>query len=236
MNTRSRALGLIAAALALQLLAPALAAPNELTDAEKAAGWRLLFDGRSTNGWRSFKKATFPSQGWVVADGCLKHVAKGGGGDLITDASFGDFELTWEWRLAPNANSGLKYFVTEERASALGHEYQMVTKPNVEAVDEPTRHVTASFYDVLPTRTAVQLRPADEFNESRVLVRGNQVEHWLNGRQLLAYELGSPEVKAAVAKSKFKDVRGFGEKLRGHILLQDHGGEVCFRNVKLREF
>jgi hypothetical protein len=235
MNIRPRLPWLALAAFTLTLLPASHGAPNELTSAEKAAGWKLLFDGQSTTGWRSFKQTTFPAKGWVVADGCLKHVAKGGGGDLITDASFGDFELVWEWRLAPDANSGLKYFITEERGSAIGHEYQMVTQPNVEATDQPTKHVTASFYDVLPTRIPIQLRPAGEFNESRVLVRGNHVEHWLNGQQTLAYELGSPEVKSAVAASKFKGVRGFGEKLRGHILLQDHGGEVCFRNVKLRE-
>ncbi len=209
---------------------------NELTAAERAAGWRLLFDGQSTRGWRSFKKSTFPEKGWVVANGCLKHLARGGGGDIITDASFGDFELVWEWRLAPGANSGVKYFVTETRASALGHEYQLVAPQHPEAVAEPTKHVTGSFYDVWPTRTPVRLRPPGEFNESRILVRGTRVEHWLNGEKVLEYELGSAALKAAVAASKFRDVPGFGEKVRGHILLQDHGGEVWFRNLKIREF
>jgi hypothetical protein len=219
----------------LLLLPAAHAAPNQLTPDERAAGWKLLFDGTSTAGWRGFKKSTFPEKGWVVADGCLKHVAKGGGGDLVSEATFGDFELSWEWRLAPDSNSGVKYFITEERSSAIGHEYQMVTKPNVEAADQPTKHVTASFYDVLPTETPIQIRPPDQFNESRVVVRGTKVEHWLNGARVLAYELGSPATKAAVASSKFRSVPGFGEKLRGRLLLQDHGGEVCFRNVKLRE-
>lgn len=215
---------------------PASAGPNELSAAEKAAGWRLLFDGQTTRGWRSFKKTTFPEKGWVVEDGCLKHLARGGGGDIITDATFGDFELVWEWRLAPGANSGVKYFVTETRASALGHEYQLVAPNHPEAVAEPTKHVTGSFYDVWPTRVPVRLRPPGEFNESRVLVRGTRVEHWLNGEQVLEYELGSPALRAAVAASKFRDVPGFGEKVRGHILLQDHGGEVWFRNLKIREF
>lgn len=209
---------------------------NELSEAEKAAGWRLLFDGQTTRGWRSFKKTTFPEKGWVVEDGCLKHLARGGGGDIITDATFEDFELVWEWRLAPGANSGVKYFVTETRASALGHEYQLVTPNHPEAVTEPTKHVTGSFYDVWPTRVPVRLRPPGEFNESRILVRGTRVEHWLNGEQVLEYELGSPALRAALAASKFRDVPGFGEKVRGHILLQDHGGEVWFRNLKIREF
>ncbi len=234
MNTRLSLvkLGLLAA---FAFAAPTWAENNALTDAEKADGWKLLFDGHSTAGWRNFKKATFPTKGWVVEDGCLKHTLKGGGGDLITDASFDDFELSFEWRLAPDGNSGVKYFITEDRNSAIGHEYQLVTANDPEASGQPTKHVTASFYDVLPTRMAIKLRPAGEFNTSRILVRGNHVEHWLNGEKTLEYELGSPEVKAAVAKSKFKSVAGFGEKLRGHILLQDHGGEVWFRNVKLRE-
>lgn len=212
------------------------AGANELTEAERAAGWRLLFDGRSTAGWRGFQKATFPAKGWIVEDGCLKHVANGGGGDIITDATFGDFELVWEWRLAPGANSGVKYFITEARGEAIGHEYQLLARVNPVAVDPPGKHVTAGFYDVLPTRIPIKLRPAGEFNESRIRVRGSRVEHWLNGELTLAYEPGGPEVKTAVAASKFKNVPGFGEKLRGHILLQDHGGEAWFRNLKLREF
>ncbi len=223
--------------LLLGWFAPRLAAgPNELTDAERAQGWRLLFDGRTPAGWRSFKKTTFPARGWVVEDGCLKHQARGGGGDILTEAEFGDFELVWEWRLAPGANSGVKYFVTESRPTALGHEYQMVSPPNPETTVQPGKHGTASFYDVWPTRIPVRLRPPGEFNESRILVRGHRVEHWLNGEKVLEYEPGSSELKAAVAASKFKDVPGFGEKVRGHILLQDHGGEVWFRNLKVREF
>ena len=102
------------------------AAPvNQLTDDEKAAGWKLLFDGKTTQGWRTFKKQTFPAMGWVVEDGWLHCLGKGGG-DIITDAEFNDFELQWEWKLAPVGNSGVKYFIIESRSSALGHEYQMI--------------------------------------------------------------------------------------------------------------
>lgn len=208
---------------------------NRLTEAEMAEGWVLLFDGQSTRGWRSFKKTTFPQKGWKVEDGCLRHVAGGGGGDIMTESTFGEFELTFEWRLAAGANSGVKYFITEERAGPIGHEYQLVTKNHPEAEDLPTKHVTASFYDVLPTTAPVRVRSAPDFNQSRIVVRGQQVEHWLNGDKVLAYELGSDDVKAAISRSKFRDVPGFGTRLRGNILLQDHGGEVCFRNVKLRE-
>ena len=209
-------------------------AVNQLTVEEKAAGWKLLFDGKSTQGWRSFKKQSFPAHGWVVEDGWLHCLGKDGG-DIITDTEFDDFELQWEWKIAPSANSGVKYFITETRNSAIGHEYQMIDaerNPNAEVVTG--KKATASFYDVLkPTRVAT--RPAGETNQSRILVRGDHVEHWLNGVKVLAYECGSDAVKVAVAESKFKDTPGFGDKIKGHILLQDHHSEVWFRNVKIRE-
>src|SRR5262245_15456652 len=207
------------------------AGPNELTPAEKADGWKLLFDGKTTAGWRSFKKDTFPEKGWIVEDGCLKKVANVQGGDIITKETFDNFDLRWEWRMSPKSNNGLKYFITEERSSAIGHEYQMIDD-SLEAKD---KFKTASFYHVLPPRAGTKPRPPGEWNESRIIVIGNHVEHWLNGAMVLDYELGSSEVKAAVAESKFKDVKGFGEKLKGHILLTDHKDEACFRNIKVRE-
>jgi len=216
------------------------AAPaNQLTDKEKAAGWKLLFDGKTTQGWRTFKKQSFPEKGWVVEDGWLHCLGKGGGdrggGDIITDAEFNDFELQWEWKLAPAGNSGVKYFILETRKAALGHEYQMVDdEREPDAVKKGGNHLTASFYDVLaPAHT--QVKPPGEINSSRILVKGNHVEHWLNGTKVLEYECGSEAVKAAVAASKFKDTTGFGNKVRGHLLLQDHNSEVWFRNVRIRE-
>jgi len=204
---------------------------NQLTPEEKAAGWRLLFDGKTTAGWRSFKKQSFPAQGWVVADGCLKKVAKQRGGDIITVDEFNDFDLEWDWRLAPRANNGVKYFITEERNSAIGHEYQMID----DALIRNPKGSTASFYEVLPPSPDKPLNPPGQWNHSRILVQGNHVEHWLNGAKVLEYELGSEPVKAGVAKSKFKDVKGFGTKIKGHILLTDHTDECCFRNIKVRE-
>jgi hypothetical protein len=163
------------------------------------------------------------------------HPSRGGGGDIVTERTFDEFELRFEWRMTPNGNSGVKYFLTEDRGGAIGHEYQLLTGRAVEAVQAPSKGGTAGFYDVLPPEIPVQLRPADQFNESRILVRGHRVEHWLNGERTIAYELGSPAVMAAVARSKFKDVKGFGTRVRGHILLQDHGGEIWFRNLKIRE-
>ena len=211
--------------------APSSSEPNQLTESERQAGWKLLFDGKTTGGWRSFKKQTFPEKGWVVEGGWFKKVAEVRGGDIVSKDQFTDFELQWEWRLAPKANSGLKYFITEERGTAVGHEYQMwddIGKP-------VNKSSTAGFYGVLPPKESKSVKPAGEINHSRILVQGKHVEHWLNGEKTLEYELGSEEVMAGVAKSKFKSVEGFGTKIRGHILLTDHKDEAWLRSMKIRE-
>lgn len=192
----------------------------------------MLFDGKSTEGWRGFRKSGFPAKGWIVEDGWLKCVARGGGGDIVSTRQFDDFELIWEWRIPSKANNGLKYFITETRSSAIGHEYQMIDDAVVKG---HPKGATAAFYDVLPPSKKTHSKSPGEVNLSRILVRGNHVEHWLNGDMVLAYELGSPDVLAAVAKSKFRDVSGFGTKIRGHILLTDHHDEAWYRNVKIRD-
>ena len=210
------------------------AALNQLSGDEKAQGWKLLFDGSSTRGWRSFKKDSFPPNRWVVEDGWLHCLGKGGG-EIISDAEFDDFELEWEWKQAPAGNSGVKYFITEMRTSAIGHEYQLIDEEREsDAKQANGKRVSASFYDVLkPTKVAT--RPPGEINQSRILVKGNHVEHWLNGAKVLEYQCGSAALKEAVANSKFKNVPGFGDKIKGHILLQDHHSEVWFRNLKIRQ-
>jgi hypothetical protein len=219
----------------LMLGSMAFAEAPSLSSEEKAKGWKLLFNGKDLEGWRSFKKKEGPKQGWVVEDGVLIHKSKGGGGDIITDAEFNDFELTWDWKLAQGANSGLKYFITESRKEAIGHEYQLIDDArHKDASLAGGKRVTASFYDVLAPKEHTA-KEAGEWNSSRVLVQGNHVEHWLNGTKVLEYELGSPEVLDAVSQSKFKLVAGFGTKIKGHILLQDHGDEISFRNVKVHE-
>src|SRR5438876_974268 len=128
--------------------APSEPALNQLTPSEKAAGWKLLFDGTSTAGWRNYKKDTFPSKGWVAAEGCLRHVGDEGGGDIISRDEFQNFDLQFEWKVAPGANSGLKYFVTEDRDTAIGHEYQLIDdERHADALRGP-KWQTASFYDV----------------------------------------------------------------------------------------
>ena len=194
-------------------------------------GWRLLFDGKTTAGWRGFGMSEFPKQGWVVEDGCLHLLPHREQLDIITTAQFADFELEWEWRIAPKANNGLKYLVTEARPNSPGHEYQMVD----DTTERGAKHLTASFYDVLAPLPTPRPKPPGEWNQSRLVLQGNHVEHWLNGVKVLTYELGSPELKAALAQSKFKNVSGFGEKIKGHILLTDHHGETWYRNLRIRE-
>jgi hypothetical protein len=211
-----------------------------LTAADQAAGWKLLFDGATTKGWRGFKKPGFPGKGWSVEFGRLKHAASGGAptadsGDIITIDTFNDFDLRFEWIVAPGANSGVKYLVTEERDGPIAHEYQIIDDAkHPDALVGPHR-ATGALYDVIAAPATKILRPAAQRNEGRILVQGNHVEHWLNGARLIEYELGSAALKAAKAKSKFKDVAGWEDKLKGHILLQDHGDEVWYQNIRIRD-
>ncbi|HYG36250.1 MAG TPA: DUF1080 domain-containing protein [Clostridia bacterium] len=207
---------------------------NTLSAEEKAAGWKLLFDGKSHQGWRSFKRPTFPTRGWSIENGWFYSSGKGGG-DIVSEGEYDQFELQWEWKLTTNGNSGVKYFVTENRNSALGHEYQMFDdERDASGTVKPGKHVTASFYDVLKPSVNPPTKPAGQINQSRILVQANHVEHWLNGIKVLEYKAGSEPVKAAVAASKFKSVPAFGSCVKGHILLQDHQSEVWFRNIKIR--
>jgi hypothetical protein len=219
----------------IALALPALA-ENALTPEEQAAGWQLLFDGQSLKGWRPYGKPNAPiASGWKVEDGVLKKLAGQKGGDIITERTYDDLDLSWEWRLAKGGNNGVKYMVTEARPQAPGYEYQMLDDEAEKFKAVPPKSKTASFYDVLPPSADKPLRPAGEWNVSRIVVQGNHVEHWLNGRKVLEFELGSDAVKTAVATSKFRKFPDFGDKIRGHIMLTDHQDETWFRNIKLRE-
>jgi hypothetical protein len=220
--------------LALMAIATAVrAGENELTETERAAGWQLLFDGKTMTGWRGYRDA--PIAGWEVSDGTLHALANSRGAQLVTTKTFSDFELTWEWKLPRAGNNGVKYFVTEARPSAPGPEYQMLDDANHSDGRRGPRFQTASFYEVLPPAADKPLKPIGEWNASKIIVRGNHVEHWLNGRQVLAYELGSAEVKDGIAKSKFAKEPGFGDKIAGHIMLTYHNDDCWYRNIKIRE-
>lgn len=208
---------------------------NTLSAEDTAGGWTSLFDGKTATGWRGFRKSTFPATGWVVVGGTLKSLGQKGG-DIVTTTSYTDFELSWEWRLSPQGNSGVKYFVDEQRGNstgAIGHEYQMIDDENYAVEPLNAKMKTGAWYDVLaPARAAA--RPIGAFNQSRLVVDGNIVEHWLNGTLVLRYDITSPEAAAGVAASKFKDVPGYGTKISTPILLQDHNTVVWFRNIRIR--
>jgi len=220
-------------------------APNTLTPAEKAAGWKLLFDGKSWNGWRGFKRDKVPDVGWTIENGAIKHVAGRGeqsqhGGDIITVGQYGNFEFKLEWRISPGANSGIKYLIAEEMVktgySGLGFEMQVLDDarhPDAKAGKGGNR-TAGALYDLIAPAKSVA-RPAGEWNQAGLNIRGNHVEHWLNGVKVVEFDLGSPQIKTLIAGSKYKDIPRFGEVRKGHILLQDHGDEVWFRSIKVKE-
>ena len=197
-------------------------------------GFTVLFDGTSTGQWMNASSGKFPVKGWVIEDGCLKHEAKGGGGDIITKGKYEEFDFRFEWKVAKGANSGVKYFIIRERGS-LGHEYQVLDDMNHPDGAKGANRQTAAFYDVLNPAADKPLKPVGEFNSSRILVKGNTVKHFLNGKKVLTYTLGSDKLKEAISKSKFKNLKVFGQRLPGHILLQDHGDAVWYRNIRIRD-
>ena len=204
---------------------------NALTETEKKAGWQLLFDGKDiTKHWRNIKQKTVTAKGWVVQNGSLIKKQGVPAGNLITRRTWTDYEFAWEWKLGPKGNNGIKYMVLEKRG-AIGHEYQMIDDRHWK---KPLGQ-TGTFYAVLPrdVKLAEQVR-IDKWNQSRIKVHGENVEHWLNGEKILTYKLGSERVLQGVAKSKFKRFEGFGKKVTGHILITDHKDECWFRNLKIR--
>lgn len=236
MNLRSIAAAGAGLALLLGLATASLAADKVVPGEPKFEGgaWRTLFDGKSTAAWRGFGKAAFPTQGWVVEDGWLKHTAKGGGGDIITRELFTNFEVKFTWKIAPGGNSGVKYFVDEMRGAPVGHEYQVIDDAlHPDAAHGPTRQ-TSALYDALPP-VGAPVKPAGEVNVSHIVVKGRHVEHWLNGVRVVQYELESAELMAAKAKSKFKAEAKWGTRFATPILLQDHGDEVSYRDIQIRE-
>lgn len=207
---------------------------NTLTEEEKADGWQLLFNGKDLSNWRKFRSEDAPGLGWKVEDGILKKAGKLPGGDIVSKEKYKDFTLTWEWSISKNGNNGIKYMVNEDRPNAAGPEYQMLDDDGHPDGKIGPKRQTACLYDIIPPAADKILKPVGEWNLSKIVIQGNRVEHWLNGSKVLEYELGSEALKAAIATSKFKNAKGFGEKFEGHILLTDHVDECSFRNMKIR--
>lgn len=185
------------------------AEPNTLTPEEKAAGWKLLFNGKDLEGWRIYGSDKAPLPGWRVVDGKLVKINKIPGGNIITTEKFKDYELSWEWKIAAKGNNGIKYLVTEERKGAPGPEYQMLDDEGHPDSKNGPKRQNAALYDILPPAADKPNRPPGEWNHSRIIVKGNEVEHWLNGAKVVAYTLGSPELQKAISKGKFKSAKGF---------------------------
>lgn len=216
-------------------------APNTLTEEEKAAGWELLFDGKTTDKWRGYNHETFPTLGWKVMDGTIA-VEKSGteeegfGGDIITKEKFENFELSIDFLLTDTANSGILYRVVEVENTPIWHnapEYQLLDNERYAEMGIDNKHFTAANYDLHPAETDYT-KPIGEWNTARIILNNNHVEHWLNGNLVVAYDLESPEWAALVAKSKFAEYPGYGKTRNGYIGLQDHGHLVQFRNLKVR--
>jgi Domain of Unknown Function (DUF1080) len=207
------------------------AAPNTLTDAERAAGWRLLFDGQTTAGWRNYGKPGI-SDGWRVQDGALTRV--GPAGDIITDDQFKNFDLMLEWKIAPGGNSGIFYRASEDSDAIYWNAPEMQVLDDARHPDGQSRLTSAgAAYGLYPAPPGI-VKPANEWNAVRIVVNGNHVEQWLNGVKVVAYDFGSPDFQAKVKDSKFAPHPNFGRNAVGHIGLQDHGDQVAFRNIKIR--
>lgn len=222
---------------------------NTLTPQERAAGWRLLFDGTTSTGWRSTRGPTFPVSGWEVKNGSLSVTDHGGeeggnAGDIITTREYSNFELSVDFRITSGANSGIKYFVDldltpghEGHGSNVGFEYQILDDalhPDAKRGKNGDRTV-ASLYDMIPAAANKPIHPVGEWNTARIVVRGTHAEHWLNGVKVLEYDRGSSVFRSIIAESKFHVYPEFGKANKGYILLQNHGFPVSFRNIKILE-
>jgi hypothetical protein len=208
---------------------------NTLTPAESAAGWRLLFDGRTTNGWRNFRQDSI-SAGWQVVEGALTRMGGGGepAGDIITRAKFRNFELVVDWKVAPGGNSGIFYRASEDDDAIYWNAPEMQVLDDAGHRDGRSRLTAAgSNYGIDPAPAGV-VRPAGEWNRARIIVNGAHVEHWLNGVKVVEYELGGAAWEAKVQASKFAPHPHYGRNVEGYIGLQDHGDWVAYRNIKLR--
>jgi hypothetical protein len=210
---------------------------NKLTRLEKKKGWRLLFDGQTMNGWRPYLNNTTAT--WVAEDGTLKGLGKGSDstGYIISDDEFENFELKLEWKIAPRGNSGILYMVVEDTAYKTPYQ----TGPEYQVIDEVGWPDTLQEWQKTGANYAMhvahnkQLKPVGEWNTAAIIVNNGHVEHWLNGIKVVEYELWTDEWKQLVANGKWKDYPAYGLAKKGHLVLQDHGSNVWYKNIKIRE-
>ena len=225
--------------------------PNTLTPAEKSAGWHLLFDGKTLKGWKGLGYDTVPSAHWMVDNGAIRKIPSGKvalqpdgqplhGGDLMTADTFTNFELSFEWKVAPGANSGVKYNVSEAYSlknqpghAALGFEYQIEDDSLGDDITLGT-HRAAALYALIAANEKKRLKPVGEWNTAKIVFRGNHGEHWLNGEKVVEFDLHTSVLDSLVALSKYHVYPGFADKRTGHIILQDHNDEAWYRNIKIR--
>jgi len=227
--------------------------PNVLTAADARDGWQLLFDGKTLNGWHGLGFKTTPPGLWTVEDGAIKHVEHGKGPvqadgqpltgmDLISDRSFENFELAWEWKIAEAGNSGVKYNVAEALSTAMapphaakGWEYQLIDDEKAEDTKIPS-HRSGALYDMFAPNDKKHVNPAGQWNRSSIIFRGSHGEHWLNGDKVVEFDLGTARFDSAFAGSKYKTYPSwFPVRRKGQIVLQDHGDVVWFRDIRIRE-
>lgn len=207
---------------------------NQPLPGEKEAGWEVVFDGNTFGEWRGFKKATMPESGWVIDEGCIRHVARAGGGDIVLARDLGDFEFACEWKVAPGGNSGIFYRFDESLNAmhSTGPESQVLDNERHNDGKDPKTSAGAAYalyaceFDVA--------RPAGEFNSVRIVAKGTRIEHWLNGFKVVEFDTESDDFRKRVSESKFKNSPDYGKLKRGAIGLQDHGDDVWFRNLKVR--
>ncbi len=219
---------------------------NNLTIDEKAGGWKLLWNGENTTGWRGAKLETFPEKGWAIENGELIVLSSGGeestaGGDIVTTESYGDFELMVDFKITEGANSGIKYYVDTElnkgEGSSIGLEYQILDDqrhPDAKLGNHEGSRTLGSLYDLIMANADKPVNPIGEWNHAHIISKAGHVEHWLNGMKVLEYERKSDAYRKLVSESKYKVWPNFGELDSGQILLQDHGDRVAFRNIKIK--